>query len=141
MHLSKCKSLLFFLQSLFYPVEASFADTRLLAGFIDGNIFVFIKMKGEMIFFQSFFFYSFGSSDEFLSSPCSFDSCFRSFTDEISFKLSYSTKNLNDKLPIGRSSIKSGSVFGFLFSYHYLIRLYLPAEKLISFKFAFLLWS
>ena len=42
-------------------------------------------MKGKMIFFQSFFFYSFGSSDEFLSSPCPFYSRFRSFTDEISF--------------------------------------------------------
>ncbi len=104
----KCKSLFFFLQSLFYSVETSFAYTRLLAGFIYRNIFVFIEMKGEMIFFQSFFFYSFGSSDEFLSSPCSFDSCFRSFTDEISFKLSHCSKNLNDKFSIGRSSIKSG---------------------------------
>ena len=108
MHISKCKILFFFFQSLFYPVETGFADTSLLTGFIDRNIFVFIKMKGEVIFFQSFFFYSFGSSDEFLSSPCSFDSCFRSFTDKISFKLSHRSKNLNDKLPIGRSRIKSG---------------------------------
>ena len=108
MHISKCKSLFFFFQSLFYSVEAGFADTHLFTSFIDRNIFVFIKMKGKMIFFQSFFFYSFGSSDEFLSSPCPFDSCFRSFTDEISFKLSHRSKNLNDKLSIGRSRIKSG---------------------------------
>ena len=70
---------------MFSHLEAGFTDTRLLAGFINRNIFVFIKMKGKMIFFQSFFFYSFGSSDEFLSSPCPFYSRFRSFTDEISF--------------------------------------------------------
>ena len=70
---------------MFSHLEAGFTDTRLLAGFIDRNIFVFIKMKGEVIFLQSFFFYSFGSSDEFLSSPCPFYSRFRSFTDEISF--------------------------------------------------------
>ena len=108
LHISKCKILFFFFQSLFYPVEAGFADTCLFTGFINGNIFVFIKMKSKMIFFQSFFFYSFGSSDEFLSSPCPFDSCFRSFTDEISFKLSHCSKNLNDKFSIGRSRIKSG---------------------------------
>ena len=70
---------------MFSHLEAGFTDTRLLAGFIDRNIFVFIKMKSEVIFLQSFFFYSFGSSDEFLSSPCPFYSRFRSFTDEISF--------------------------------------------------------
>jgi len=38
----------------FYPIKAGFADTCLLTGFIDRNIFVFIKMKSKMIFFQSF---------------------------------------------------------------------------------------
>ena len=108
MHIPKCKSLFFFLQGFFYSVKAGFTNTCLLTGFIDRNIFVFIEMKGKVIFFQSFFLYPFGSSDELLSSPCSFDSCFRSFTNEISFKLSHRSKNLNNKLPIGRSSIKRG---------------------------------
>jgi len=63
----------FFFQSLFHSVETRFADTCMFAGFIDKNIFVFIEMKGKMIFFQSFFFYSFRASDEFLSSPYTFD--------------------------------------------------------------------